>query len=269
MCGGDGGRLLRAPKGAGRGPQCLRACAAGCRREPSTPSQRGRRSMATHAGGAVSRIPAFSAYLLEEAKVAVVPGGPFGGDRPHPSVLRHLPRSESRGLRAWPMPWPVRAPLSPHARPRKRFQSLSDQQLLESLKRPAIAAREAVDECLRRESVWNPTSDGSSQTSPGRSRCPSGGAVPRDYILGASESPSAVGPLLTSLRWADAFDCDWVAEDLPAFSASSARGLDPWTRCFRDETAGWGAGRSRSALPDGGGVAESACAAVISRPSLC
>ncbi len=36
------------------------------------------------------------------------------------------------------------------------------------------------------------------------------------FILGAIGTESTVIPLLRALRWADAFDCDWVTEALPA-----------------------------------------------------
>jgi hypothetical protein len=56
------------------------------------------------------------------------------------------------------------------------------------------------------------------------------------------ETPDALIPLLAALRWADAFDCDWVTEDLPSILGRlGAAAADPLRSVARDPTAGPGA----------------------------
>ena len=48
--------------------------------------------------------------------------------------------------------------------------------------------------------------------------------------------------LFTALRWADAFDCDWVTEDLPSiFGRLGATAAEPLEAILADRTGGWGA----------------------------
>jgi hypothetical protein len=62
------------------------------------------------------------------------------------------------------------------------------------------------------------------------------------YILGAMETPAALMSLLTALRWADAFDCDWVTEDLPSILGRLGSAVrQPLTAVLADKTAGPGA----------------------------
>jgi hypothetical protein len=62
------------------------------------------------------------------------------------------------------------------------------------------------------------------------------------YILGYKGGEEAVLPLLTALRWADAFDCDWVIEVLPAiFGRLGPAAFPGLTMVVRDATAGWSA----------------------------
>jgi hypothetical protein len=62
------------------------------------------------------------------------------------------------------------------------------------------------------------------------------------YLLGYKGGEEAVLPLLTALRWADAFDCDWVTEVLPAiFGRVGPAALPGLTMVVRDGTAGWSA----------------------------
>ena len=99
------------------------------------------------------------------------------------------------------------------------YKNLSDEGLLDLLyTEEDRLPREAVDEFIRRGDKMVPflseiVSDQFSWT----------GDVPKwwavvhaAYILGAIGTESAVIPLLRALRWADAFDCDWVPESLPA-----------------------------------------------------
>ncbi len=67
-------------------------------------------------------------------------------------------------------------------------------------------------------------------------------AVHATYILGAMEDPATLVALLTALRWADAFDCDWVSEDLPSMLGRLGRvAFDPVRRVALDPSAGGGA----------------------------
>lgn len=67
-------------------------------------------------------------------------------------------------------------------------------------------------------------------------------AVHATYILGATENPEVLRSLLTALRWADAFDCDWVTEDLPSMLGRlGTAGWQPLLSIVNDETAGPGA----------------------------
>lgn len=67
-------------------------------------------------------------------------------------------------------------------------------------------------------------------------------AVHATYLLGAMETGEALVPLLTALRWADAFDCDWVLEDLPSiFARLGAAAADPLRSIVTDPSAGSGA----------------------------
>jgi len=62
------------------------------------------------------------------------------------------------------------------------------------------------------------------------------------YILGHRGGEEVVIPLLTALRWADAFDCDWVTEPLPSILGRLGPPVLPGlTAVVRDLTAGWSA----------------------------
>lgn len=59
------------------------------------------------------------------------------------------------------------------------------------------------------------------------------------FILGALGTESAIVPLLRALRWADAFDCDWVTEALPAmFGRTGPAAIAPLKTVAGDETGG-------------------------------
>jgi hypothetical protein len=131
------------------------------------------------------------------------------------------------------------------AKTKRRFQALTDRQMLELLQTAGDQLpREAVDECLRRGPRMLPflrdvVADKTSWTRP----LPEWWApVHATYILGAMEDPATLVPLLTALRWADAFDCDWVTEDLPSMLGKlGPRAFEPLGAVLRDVTAGWGA----------------------------
>ncbi len=62
------------------------------------------------------------------------------------------------------------------------------------------------------------------------------------YILGYNAGEAVVTPLLTVLRWADAFDCDWVTELLPSIFRRVGPAMIPGlTAITRDPAAGWSA----------------------------
>jgi len=62
------------------------------------------------------------------------------------------------------------------------------------------------------------------------------------YILGHRGGEEVVIPLLSALRWADAFDCDWVTEPLPSILGRVGPPVLPGLMgVVRDPTAGWSA----------------------------
>jgi hypothetical protein len=127
----------------------------------------------------------------------------------------------------------------------RRFRSLTDSDLVDLLYTASDQLpRSAVDEILRRgprmlEPLREIVMDKSSWLSP----LPEWWAVVHaTYLLGAMESPETLVPLLTALRWADAFDCDWVTEDLPSiFGRLGTPAREPLLRVAHDPTAGPGA----------------------------
>ncbi|MDW7709814.1 MAG: SEC-C domain-containing protein [Deferrisomatales bacterium] len=126
-----------------------------------------------------------------------------------------------------------------------RFHALSDGDLLDLLYTAGDRLpREAVDELLRRGSRIFPSlaeivGDKAAWTQP----LPEWwAAVHATYLLGAMETPNSLVPLLCALRWADAFDCDWVTEDLPSiFGRLGPAAFEPLLAIARDPTAGPGA----------------------------
>ncbi len=62
------------------------------------------------------------------------------------------------------------------------------------------------------------------------------------YLLGFRSGEEVVLPLLTALRWSDAFDCDWVTEVLPSILGKVGPAMIPGlTAVTRDAAAGWSA----------------------------
>ncbi|GAB6061848.1 SEC-C domain-containing protein [Deferrisoma palaeochoriense] len=127
----------------------------------------------------------------------------------------------------------------------QRFRGLTDDELVELLYTAGDRLpREAVEEFLRRGDRMLPrlaeiVSDKRAWTQ----QLPEWWAVVHaTYILGAMETGDALVPLLTALRWADAFDCDWVTEDLPSiFGRIGDVAHVPLMRIVADVTAGPGA----------------------------
>jgi hypothetical protein len=67
-------------------------------------------------------------------------------------------------------------------------------------------------------------------------------AVHATYLLGVIGGEAVIPPLLAALRWSDAFDCDWITEDLPSiFGKIGPAALVPLRSIAFDLTAGWGA----------------------------
>jgi hypothetical protein len=66
--------------------------------------------------------------------------------------------------------------------------------------------------------------------------------VHASYLLGRRGGEEVVPPLLMALRWADAFDCDWVTEVLPSIFGRVGPAVIPGlTAVARDASAGWSA----------------------------
>jgi len=62
------------------------------------------------------------------------------------------------------------------------------------------------------------------------------------YIIGFKGGKDAILPLLSALRWADAFDCDWVTEVLPSIFGWVGPIIIPkLTMTVHDLSAGWSA----------------------------
>ncbi len=113
--------------------------------------------------------------------------------------------------------------------------------------------RAAVDEVLRRgERMAPPLSDIVSNQFNWTRPFPEWWAVVHaSFLLGAIGTESAVVPLLRALRWADAFDCDWVTEAMPAMLGRvgppaiphlKAMVMDQTTGCFARSMAMEGLG---------------------------
>lgn len=127
----------------------------------------------------------------------------------------------------------------------KRFRNLSDAELIDLMHTMGDGLpREVVMEALDRGQRLIPylyvvVSDKSSWTRP----LPEWWApVHATYILGAYGLPETLPALLSSLRWGDAFDCEWVTEDMPAmFGRLGQVAYGPLQAVVRDVPAGWGA----------------------------
>ncbi|HSH70966.1 MAG TPA: SEC-C domain-containing protein [Deferrisomatales bacterium] len=129
--------------------------------------------------------------------------------------------------------------------PSPRYHSLSDRDLLDLLYTAGDRLpREAVDEMLRRRERTAPelcavVMDKANWTQP----LPEWwAAVHATYLVAAMEDPALLVCLLSALRWADAFDCDWVTEDLPSMFGRLGPATYPaLSAIVADITAGPGA----------------------------
>lgn len=127
----------------------------------------------------------------------------------------------------------------------KRFHTLTDAELIDLLHTAGDRLpREAVDEILRRGSrMLSPLARIVSTKGSWTQPLPEWWAVVHaTYCLGAVGIPDTLVPLLSALRWSDAFDCDWVAEDLPSiFGRLGPAAYEPLKSVAWDVTAGPGA----------------------------
>ncbi len=125
------------------------------------------------------------------------------------------------------------------------FRSLSDDELVDLLYTLGDRVpRAVVDEFLRRGPRTLPALAGIVADKRGWTQpLPEWWAVVHaTYLLGAFATPECLVPLLCALRWADAFDCDWVTEDLPSmFGRLGGEAAGALSRVLEDVTAGPGA----------------------------
>lgn len=62
------------------------------------------------------------------------------------------------------------------------------------------------------------------------------------YLLGALATETVIMPMLSSLRWSDAYDCEWVVEELPSmFGTIGLAAREPLEQVVCDRSAGWSA----------------------------
>ncbi|PLX45515.1 MAG: hypothetical protein C0609_02865 [Deltaproteobacteria bacterium] len=125
------------------------------------------------------------------------------------------------------------------------YQKLTDGELLELLHTSGDALpMEVVEEVLDRSDRMLPlltliVIDKSNWTRPMPEWW---AAVHATYLLGAMESIDALPALMSALRWADAFDNEWVTEDLPSIFGKLGVGAYPYLMAAaHDISAGWSA----------------------------
>lgn len=126
-----------------------------------------------------------------------------------------------------------------------RFVNLADTELIDLLHSMGDGLpREVAEEILARGPRMIPylyviVSDKSSWT---RFLPEWWATVHSTYLLGAFSTVETIPALLSALRWADAFDCEWVTEDLPSmFGRLGEPAYGPLLSVVRDVSAGYGA----------------------------
>ena len=126
-----------------------------------------------------------------------------------------------------------------------RFRNLADIELIDLLHTMGDGLpREVVDEILARGPRMIPylyviVAEKSSWT---RYLPEWWAAVHATYILGAFGTQETLPALLSALRWSDAFDCEWVTEDLPSmFGRLGEPAYGPLLTIVRELPAGYGA----------------------------
>lgn len=124
------------------------------------------------------------------------------------------------------------------------YRSLEDDQLAELL---FVAEdrleRDAAEEIIGREALTPFLAQVVSDKQNWLAELPDWWAVVHaTYLLGQKGGEAAVNPLLSALRWSDAFDCDWVTEVMPSILGHLGPAVIPGlTMVVRDATAGWSA----------------------------
>ena len=123
------------------------------------------------------------------------------------------------------------------------YQKLSNNELMALLfTEEDRLPRAAVEEFIRRgEQMVKPLSDIISEQYLWRNEGAEGWApIHGVYILGAIGGMAAVIPLLRAARWAAAYDCDWVTEDLPSiFGKLGTIAMDELKKIAKDRTSDW------------------------------
>ena len=124
-----------------------------------------------------------------------------------------------------------------------QFNKMSDAELIEQLcSLGDNLPREVIDEVVERGTRVIPylqaiVADKNSWTRPAPEWWM---VVHATYALGAMETPEALPALLSALRWSDAFECEWVAEDLPCmFGKLGEVAFAPLAAVACDFPAGW------------------------------
>lgn len=124
------------------------------------------------------------------------------------------------------------------------YRSMDDEQLMDMLyvaedRLPRVAAEEIAG----RDSFLLFLSQAVMEKHSWLAELPSWWAVVHaTYLLGHRGGEEVVMPLLTALRWADAYDCDWVTEVLPSICGQVGPAMIPGlTAVARDPAAGWSA----------------------------
>src|SRR3972149_5270290 len=123
------------------------------------------------------------------------------------------------------------------------YQSLTDDKLLSLLfTQDDRLPRAAVDEFVRRgERMIKPLSEIVSEQYKWTKGLPEWWAVIHAvYILGAIGWKDVILPLLRGMRWAVAYDCDWVTEELPSiFGKIGIVAIDDLKLIAKDKTSDW------------------------------
>src|SRR3990172_3038981 len=123
------------------------------------------------------------------------------------------------------------------------YQTLTDQELVNLLfTQEDRLPRAAVDEFMRREeAMFLPLADIASNQYSWTKEPPEWWAVIHAvFILGAMGGAHVVIPLAQALRWAVAYDCDWVTEKLPCiFGRLGVKAIEVLKFISMDVTSDW------------------------------
>lgn len=123
------------------------------------------------------------------------------------------------------------------------YQTLDDESLIKLLFTEADRLpRGVVDEFVRRgERMIKPLNDIVSKESHWTSSMPEWWAVVHAvFILGAIDTKEAVLPLIRALRWAEAYDVDWIITALPSiFGKIGIPAMDELKKIAKDKANDW------------------------------